>query len=152
MSQTLFAGPCRFCLATNYPLSSAGIGVCGRCDIAISVTGTQPPAVTFARYRDVILEVVSVIDLAPCKPGEKWPHYKAGAILVHGLRREGRPIPESLMRPLSDGALKAFESGKSASEVVFTASQISMGPKVPDVKKEPRKSRVEKTNAPLKLW
>jgi hypothetical protein len=73
-------------------------------------------------------------------------------ILSLDQRRKGQPIPEALLRPLSDGALKAFQAGQSPSTVIFTASLPPPKPPPPPKPTEVRKSRIEKTNAPLKLW
>jgi hypothetical protein len=64
----LFKGPCAYCSATNYSLSSCGEKVCPRCETAIGIAGVRPPDVTFEQYRDVILEVVAATDLAPRSP------------------------------------------------------------------------------------
>jgi hypothetical protein len=152
MSMTTFRESCRFCGSTRHGLSSAGPDICPQCSDAITIAGLQPPEITFDQYRDVIREVADIVGAYLQLRDEKFQSYKIRIHLIVDQRRKGQPISEALLRPLSDGALKAFHAGQSASMVVFTASVPSARSKAPEVKKEPRKSRVEQRTEPLKLW
>jgi hypothetical protein len=151
MAQTMFHEKCRFCGNTRHELSSIGPDVCPRCETAIGITGSQPPGVTFDRYRDVILEVVAATDLAPRGPGEPWPSYKSRAVLVLNARREGRTIPASLLKPLSLEMQKSIDAGNSLSHVLLLASTLPTKPAVAEVKKPKKPERaVEKSTLKLR--
>jgi hypothetical protein len=150
MSHTIFREPCRFCSSVRHELSTAGVDVCPRCDQALSLIGQRPAGISAADFRNLVLEVASVADFVPQQHAEKFPAWRPRVILALDARRKGQPLPSVLLRPLSDAALKAFQDGKSASAVVFTASQISMQPKAPAA--PPRKSRIEKPAGGLKIW
>jgi hypothetical protein len=156
MSQTLFAGPCRFCLATNYSLSSCGETVCPRCDTALSIAGPQPVGVTADQYRMLILEIGSIIGVFPQHQGEKFPGYKMRITLAVHVHRERRPFPESLQNPLSPEMQKSLAAGNNLSHVLAIAT-AKRAPPPPTEKTEVRKAREAAKKdrdraAPLKLW
>jgi hypothetical protein len=154
MSMTTFHEACKFCGSTRHELSSSGVDVCKKCDTGVGLIGARLAGISAADFRALVLEVAGVADLVPQHPTERFPAWRPRVILALDQRRKGQPIPEALLRPLSDGALKAFQAGQSASTVIFTASIPRMQPKAPEVKKptEVRKSRIEQKTEPLKLW
>ena len=94
--------------------------------------GIQPPEVTFEQYRCLISEIGIIIGMAPQYKNEKFPNYKHRIILAVQERRAGRPIPTTLLNgPLPEEAIKAIDSGKSASHVLLIAST----PRVPGWRK-----------------
>jgi hypothetical protein len=84
--------PCRYCGGPAPEIASAGIGLCRRCDDALSVVGQRPVEVTDQQYRDLIVEIGEVIEMLPQHAGETFDRYKHRVILGLNMKRIGRPF------------------------------------------------------------
>jgi len=68
--------------------------------------------------------------------------------LVLNVRREGRPIPASLRRPLSPEMQKAIDAGNSLSHVLLLTSTLPKKPVAPEVKNPKKPERAAEKSTP----
>jgi len=130
---------------------------CPRCFTAIDIAGPPPADFTADEYKGLILEVAGWTDMLPQRHGERFSGYKSRIIMAVQVGRQGRPIPESLMVPLSSAAQKAIDDGKAISHILYIAEAPRPKPPPPEEKTDIRKRREaakrERDRAsPLKLW
>jgi hypothetical protein len=125
------------------------VNICERCDTAISVAGHRPAGATPEQYDNLIREVSGVVGTYPQLTGEKFQDYRIRIRMIVDHRRNRQPVPATLLRRLPDGALKAFNDGKSLSHVLLIAAT----PPAPRVKQiEVRKVVREEKPSRTKLW
>jgi len=157
-SVTLMRGPCRWCGATDFPLSSSGPHVCPRCSAGTAAIGPPDDRINKEIYRALVIEYGAVANALKPHTGERFNAWRLRVIRATQFRREGRPIPEFLRRPLSPEVVEAYEAGRFAAADII-ASRPPGRIAVPVVVKgrmdiEARKPRVAvpKSGAGLKVW